>query len=519
MARYQVGLVLPDLARFRLINRLLEMRQLEESLAQKLLDQLHVEMVQRLRSLQEQHLEEGHTFNDGMLELEHQELDAEIDELVVALRNGDFSSVAPEVAETLKTQKVQFTEESREFRYMCIELIKQKITHCEVIQARCAGDFRKEQELLGVRHQPADGSIIRDHSSANPTISEAWQEFYIEKTAGLPNPEWSENTAQGRQAIADEFVAILGDIRLSLLTRDLVLEYRDKVSRLPKNRKKLYPELSIEDLLEIDIPADHLPASRTIDEKLVAVRSFLIWCRTQKQYIDTDPSDGVKVRAQSRSYAPFSSSDLQVMFHSKEYLENKHRTSWQYWIPLIALYTGARQNEIAQLKAADIVEEDGVWVINITDAGDDQKIKSRAGVRKVPINNTLVDLGFVSYASHLSTKNIDRLFPDLRKGSKGWGQKVSRWFNDTYKKKCGIQDDSSGGRKVFHSFRHTAITKAMSEGLPLQHCQQVFGHEKRLLGETATYTHGFSLEVLVPVVEALDFALNHDSLRNHWRKY
>ena len=76
MARYQVGLVLPDLARFRLINRLLAMRQLNESLAQRLLDQLHVEMVHRLRSLQEQHLEAGHTFCDQMLELEHQELDA-----------------------------------------------------------------------------------------------------------------------------------------------------------------------------------------------------------------------------------------------------------------------------------------------------------------------------------------------------------------------------------------------------------------------------------------------------------
>ena len=43
----------------------------------------------------------------------------------------------------------------------------------------------------------------------------------------------------------------------------------------------------------------------------------------------------------------------------------------------------------------------------------------------------------------------------------------------------------------------------------MQHCQQVFGHQKRLMGETETYTHSFPLESLVPVVESLDFGLVH----------
>jgi len=509
MARYQVGLVLPDLARFRLINRLLAMRQLDESLAQRLLDQLHVEMVQRLRSLQEQHLEEGHTFCDDMLDLEHQELDAEIDQLVVALRNCDYRSIAPEVAKTLKQQKVQYAEDSREFRYMCIELLKQKITHCEVIKARCVGDFRREQQLLQQQHRPRESLFNGIASAGGPTISDAWAEFYQEKATGLPSPEWSKNTAVGKQATIEEFIAIIGDVSVSMLTRDVILEYRDKVSRLPKNRRKLYPDLSIEQLLELDLSSEQLPASRTIDEKLVAVRSFLTWCRSQKQYIDSDPTDGIKVKAQSRSYAPFTSADLHALFHSEKYKENSHRTSWQYWIPLIGLYTGARLSEIAQLKSTDIVEEDGVWVFNITDAGEGQRVKTQAGIRKVPISSKLINLGITQYARDLMSNETDRLFPDLKEGAKGWGHKVSRWFNGTYKKRCGIENDPGGGRKVFHSFRHTAITKALSAGMQVQHCQQVFGHQKRLMGETETYTHAFPLDSLVPVVESLDYGLDH----------
>ena len=48
--------LLPDIAQFQRIGRLLAMRQLDHEVAQRLLDQLHAEMVQRLRSLQEREL-------------------------------------------------------------------------------------------------------------------------------------------------------------------------------------------------------------------------------------------------------------------------------------------------------------------------------------------------------------------------------------------------------------------------------------------------------------------------------
>jgi len=363
--------------------------------------------------------------------------------------------------------------------------------------------------LLGKRHAPPDSLLSSRSNLAAPKISDAWAEFYREKTTGLPNPEWNKNTAVGKQAIIEELIAIVDDLSVSLLTRDVILDYRDKVSRLPKNRNKLYSNQTIEELLSLELTNDLLPSSRTIDEKLVAVRSFLRWCRIHKGYIDSDPTDGVKVKAQSQSYAPFTSADLQALFHSKKYREGSHRKSWQYWIPLIGLYTGARLSEIAQLKSADLINEEGIWVFNITDAGEGQRIKTQAGIRKVPVSSRLRDLGLIEYAQDLVSKREDRLFPDLKEGTKGWGHKASRWFNDVYKRRCGIEIDPGGGRKVFHSFRHTAITKALSARMPVQHCQQVFGHQKRLMGETETYTHSFPLESLVPVIEALDYGLNH----------
>jgi len=299
----------------------------------------------------------------------------------------------------------------------------------------------------------------------------------------------------------------------------VILDYLEKVGRLPKNRTKSYPGQSIEDLLSLDIPELQRPSSRTVAEKLTRVGAFFRWCRVTRGFLDADPTEGVNIRSNSRSYSPFTENDLGLLFFSQEYRQDKHRSLWQFWIPLVALYTGARQSEIAQLMVDDVVKEDGIWLFSITDFGEDQKIKTSAGIRKVPMSEILIDLGFVDYVDYLKDQGIPRVFPDLEKGSRSWGQRVSRWFNETYKERCGVRPDPTGGRKVFHSFRHTAITKALSANLPIQHCQQVFGHERSILGETATYTHQFPVKSLIPVIEALDWNLTHRVHRHQWASY
>ena len=72
-----------------------------------------------------------------------------------------------------------------------------------------------------------------------------------------------------------------------------------------------------------------------------------------------------------------------------------------------------------------------------------------------------------------------------------------KWFNERYKRQRGVTDDPSGARKTFHSFRHTAITKVLGDGIPLQLWQAVFGHEQSLLGETRTYAHEYPVTRLV----------------------
>lgn len=92
----------------------------------------------------------------------------------------------------------------------------------------------------------------------------------------------------------------------------------------------------------------------------------------------------------------------------------------RYWVPALALFTGARAGEICQLRAGDVVDVGGVWCLNLTVFDregrriDDKRLKTDASERFVPLHPSLVATGFTDFAA--ARKPEGRLFPDLTLG-------------------------------------------------------------------------------------------------------
>jgi len=289
-----------------------------------------------------------------------------------------------------------------------------------------------------------------------PRLSEAWRDYAREKRSALPKPQWSEKTAEFQESTFAEFLEIVSDLRLSEVERQTIIGYAQTLQKLPKNRKKIHGEMPIAELLKLETPAKDRASERTLAEKLIRVKAFLDWCRVTKSFPKTDPTERISFKAESQSYAPFTQEDLQALFGSKDYVEAKHGKTWRFWVPLLALYTGARQAELAQLTVRDIGEEDGFPFLSITNFGEGQHVKTKAGIRKVPISSRLQELGFLDYIDALRKRGDRSIFPDLRrKDGKADSSAISRWFNEHYLQACGVQrHDGTGRRKVFHSFRH-----------------------------------------------------------------
>lgn len=146
-----------------------------------------------------------------------------------------------------------------------------------------------------------------------------------------------------------------------------------------------------------------------------------------------------------------------------------------YWLPLIAMFTGARPEEVAQLLVADIFhrDEDDRWVIRFTDEGSHpvkgrQTLKTERhehGQRVFPIPQPLLGLGLLDYRKKLEDNGDLALFPNLRiKGARGGlYESFGGWFNE-YVYGHGVLARATG-RQPFREFRHTWTTAARASGL------------------------------------------------------
>jgi integrase len=122
------------------------------------------------------------------------------------------------------------------------------------------------------------------------------------------------------------------------------------------------------------------------------------------------------------------------------------------WLPLLALYTGARQAELAMLRASDVrIEDDIALLLIVEELGVGKRLKTKQSERAVPVHAQLSELGFLDYVAERRREGEQAwLFPAVAsdRGCANWGQ----WFMGYLRRTIGLTDK----RLVFHTFRHTA---------------------------------------------------------------
>lgn len=260
--------------------------------------------------------------------------------------------------------------------------------------------------------------------------------------------------------------------------------------------------------------ADPKRSQINVRDRLAYLRTLLEWA-AQEDIIPVNVARDVKMAVNERGERrkDFSTDDLNALFagpvHAKGEWPKGSFGEAVYWLPLIALFMGARREEIGQLRVQDVRQEAYIddadkrqiaWCIDITDTPDDDalpnQIKNEASNRLVPLHPKLIELGFIDYVKSLPDQT-GRVFPGLKPVGIGnkLTDKVGQWFS-RYKQQCGIEDKA----KVFHSFRHTWKTHAVDAGIPERVCRQFQGHE----GKDAADKYGAapSMRVLVAAIAA-----------------
>ena len=169
--------------------------------------------------------------------------------------------------------------------------------------------------------------------------------------------------------------------------------------------------------------------------------------------------------------------ELILIFSHPVFTEHELNFPYQYFCPLVALLSGARLNELCQLRLSDITEEDGITILNITD-DDETKTKTKAGIRRVPVHPFLLKLGFGEYIK--SRKGHHMLFDGLRLEAETgrWSANASAWYG-RFRESIDLRQRG----KDFHSFRHNVISMLIDKEVDERLIKALVGHAEGLSKE------------------------------------
>ena len=203
-------------------------------------------------------------------------------------------------------------------------------------------------------------------------------------------------------------------------------------------------------------------AKTTVKRDLTFIRGFVAWASDNKRKYTPAPLT-LTLEAKGENWSYLTAADLKLIFDNL----SKHATEpWQLYIPLIALYTGARISEIASLKTEDFIEKNGISAMRL------RGTKTDASDRTISLHQDLIALGLLKYVATRRNKSKINLFDIKSHDQNGAGATASKWFTK-YKKSIGLTDKL----KVFHSFRATIVDHLKQAGVEFEARCQYLGHD------------------------------------------
>ncbi len=283
-------------------------------------------------------------------------------------------------------------------------------------------------------------TLISDPASS-PLLSD-YHDTYIQRRGSRLSQERKGMIA----AVVRDFIAVAGDQPVTSYGKADGSAFVDLLSGLPANwhKKSELRSLAVTEVPAAAISAGLLAQSPTSIRKKVQLIKAIFDDAAERV-------DGINVAFPTRTLPhakianeqrdPFSSEELEVLLAS----DLQHPLYWLVWL---GLYTGARLNELAQLKKTNVCRHGDVHFLYF---GPDMRLKAPASIRSVPIHKRLIELGFLNFVERCTGP----LFPDVTQHSSGrFSDSLSKKFS-YHLRKIGLKRDGLS----FHSLRHTFADK------------------------------------------------------------
>lgn len=341
-------------------------------------------------------------------------------------------------------------------------------------------------------------------------------------TSQIRGADWTEKT---KEKVVQNFtllIEIVGDKQVDCFAKSDVHTFCDALNERTTKRRDEQVRLT----------------ATTKNIYIASCKRVFEYAKDRLDGVDENLFDGNTVRFKAnknekRTRNAFAQDELKRLFSQRVHTKGIFLHPYQYWNPLLALYTGMRGNELAQLHIDDVVwvDVDGEEVCCISlNLNTPHKRLKTGNEATLPLHPHLIELGFADFVNVVKEKpyrwkdehGYSRLWRGLSFLEKsGYNKNQSHWFNGnaankkkgrlSFKQAVGVE---STGRvqRDFHSFRHTCATALENTDVPLHISYKITGHtldssiEKAYNSAGGGYRHGLEIKTMYDAICKLDFS-------------
>jgi len=449
-----------------------------------------------------------------------------------SLGGNQFADAAFVSEAMLRKHKLAGTLKRNEINQVRQAILRAGIDLADHMKARYEGDFNYQprDQLLKAqftKFAPIQESPITKAPTPKPPgplFSELSKPFLARQ---VQTKAWENQTAHQAGKSFDLFTEINGDLPIETYTREHAARFKEVIQRLPANYGKAaaYRGLTLNAIIEA-VSGTAAVKSAALTQKTVK-RHFsalstlwgaLITEGKRTENIFTGFKFGNSKRANEQRDM-WTEDELQALFSTPAWRGCK--SAWnrsapglllirddKFWIPLIAVFSGLRQEEICQLQIEDVRQEGAIWYFDINNRPPRQ-LKNRSAVRRVPIHDELIRIGLLAYIQKMRKAGEKQIFPQLKPGGADGrlGHGFTKWFT-RYRRDTKVYRP----KLDFHSFRHSATTFLQRAEVSVPIIDELVGHTGT--GETARYTKGLGLAKLHSAINELKIGVDLTALHS-----
>jgi integrase len=412
-----------------------------------------------------------HGLSKAQLITNREELEDALSAMRDALALGDISAVEDQTALALDAFGINLSPGSLSYPKLAIAVLRAYVRALQDIGKRNAGEPVATPVLsIGVQS-------MQQHESA--TLHEAIEGWEKEKTRP------SGTVSEYKRAV-EMFIQLHGDLPVVMIKKSHARQFREALQNVPRTRAGKLKDATLPELVTWSHKHPSAPkvSPGTINKQLGALQAIVGWANDNGMIADdvpwSDPFHKMRVDEERSDRAPFTPAELQDIFDAPLFTKHEWpigaKGAAGVWLPLLALFTGARQAEIVGLRVSNVQEDAAtgtplLFIVAELEAG--KGVKTLSSERVIPVHPQLVKLGFLKYVAERRREGENAwLFPTVAPDQKGGQAAWGKWFGRYLRSTVGIADTN----KVFHSFRHGFKDAARAAGVALEVHDALTGH-------------------------------------------